>query len=136
MGLDMHLYKTTRIKNFEDVPQMPRYVVTVTHNDAPHPDISAARVAEIAEEIGYWRGDHFVHEWFKGNLDHAARGDGFFEARVSRGALARLLKTVNERLASRTGVSGDARSDLLRTQTIVESALLEGDAAFTYKADW
>jgi hypothetical protein len=82
MGLDMFLYKTTRVKNFEDVPQWPRYAVTVTRDDQPHPDITPARVVAIVEEIGYWRKAYVVHDWFKANLDHAARGDGFFEARV------------------------------------------------------
>jgi hypothetical protein len=136
MGLDMFLYKTTRVKNFEDLPQMPRYAVTVTRDGQPLPDVTAERIVEIVEEIGYWRKNYFVHHWLKANLDHAARGDGFFEARVSREELARLLMDANEELASRTGLSQEERSELLRTRTILQSALAEGDETFTYKADW
>jgi hypothetical protein len=136
MGLDMYLYKTTRAKNFEDVPQWPRYAVTVTRDGKPHPDITPARVVEIVEEIGYWRKAYSVHDWFEANLDHATRGDGYFEARVSRDELARLLKTVNQKLTQGAEVSEYERFDLLRTRTILEAALAAGDAAFSYHANW
>jgi hypothetical protein len=58
---------------------------------------------------------------------------------ISRDELARLLTTVNQKRGQAAGLSEDEQAELLRTRTILESALsegAEGDATFSYKADW
>jgi hypothetical protein len=46
---------------------------------------------------------------------------------------------VNQKRGQAAGLSEDEQAELLRTRTILESALsegAEGDATFSYKADW
>lgn len=68
MGLDMHLYKKTYVKNWEHMSEKEKHQVIVTKNGEPVKNIKPERVAFIVEEVGYWRKANAIHKWFVDNI--------------------------------------------------------------------
>jgi len=66
MGLDMYLSKKTYLKNWEHDKEN-NYSVTARNNGKQIKHIQKKRVSYVIEEVGYWRKDNHIHQWFVAN---------------------------------------------------------------------
>src|SRR5262245_16374855 len=97
MGLDMYLSRRTYVKNWEHHKPEHRHEVTVKKGGKVRPDIKPERVAEIVEEIAYWRKANAIHAWF---VRHVQSGEDDCKAYyVSRDDLRKLKADCDKVLA-------------------------------------
>lgn len=90
MGLDMYLYKETYVKQWNFTPKEKQYNVTVTQGGEPVDHIKSDRIAEIKEEVGYWRKANQIHKWFVDNVQNGEDDCGNYY--VSNEQLKELLE--------------------------------------------
>jgi hypothetical protein len=89
MGLDMYLEKRTYVKQWDFQKQEEQYNVEVTKGGEPT-NIKPERVTHIVEEIGYWRKQNQIHQWFVENVQNGVDNCG--EYCVSKVQLEDLLE--------------------------------------------
>lgn len=150
MGLDMYLSKKTYVKNWDHADPKDRHTVSVT---GPHAaQIKPERIAEITEEVGYWRKANAIHKWF---VDHCQDGiDDCREVYVGAEQLAQLrdvcrallagevkpedaLPTVEGFFFGNTGYDEDYWQDVTDTESLLSGLLEESqEADFYYRASW
>jgi len=78
MGLDMYLSKKTTVKNW-DFQKNEVYSITSKLNGKIIPHIKKGRVSEITEDVGYWRKDNHIHQWFVKNCQGGVDDCGLYE---------------------------------------------------------
>jgi hypothetical protein len=100
MGLDMYLYRNTRVKNY-DFEGNP-YEVNVTYKDK---EIKLDVPTMIEEEVGYWRKANQIHKWFVDNVQGGE--DNCEEYDVSRDQLRTLLKLCKQVKQKAILIDGD-----------------------------
>ena len=88
MGLDMSLYRRTRVMNYDHTPEDKKYSVTVTKGGKPA-DVKPERISSIIEEAMYWRKANAIHGWFVRNVQDGEDDCG--EYYVSEDNLKELL---------------------------------------------
>lgn len=89
MGLDMYLEKRTYVRQWEHQTPEEQYNVEVTKGGEPV-KIDPKRVTYVIEEIGYWRKQNQIHQWFVENVQNGVDNCG--EYCVSKGQLEDLLE--------------------------------------------
>ena len=88
MGLDMYLEKRTYVRQWEHQTPEEQYNVEVTKGGEPV-KIDPKRVTYVIEEVGYWRKQNQIHQWFVENVQNGE--DNCAEYCVSKGQLEELL---------------------------------------------
>jgi hypothetical protein len=89
MGLDMYLEKRTYVRQWEHQTPEEQYNVEVTKGGKPV-KIDPKRVTYVIEEVGYWRKQNQIHQWFVENVQNGE--DNCAEYCVSKGQLEDLLE--------------------------------------------
>ena len=89
MGLDMYLEKRTYVRQWSHQTPEEQYNVEVTKGGEPV-KIDPKRVTYIVEEVGYWRKQNQIHQWFVENVQNGE--DNCAEYCVSKGQLEDLLE--------------------------------------------
>jgi hypothetical protein len=89
MGLDMYLEKRTYVRQWEHQTPEEQYNVEVTKGGEPV-KIDPKRVTYVIEEVGYWRKQNQIHQWFVENVQNGE--DNCAEYCVSKGQLEDLLE--------------------------------------------
>jgi hypothetical protein len=67
MGLDMYLSKKHYVKNWDHNPEQ-KFQVSVKLNGKKHTPVDLKKVTYIQEEVGYWRKQNHIHQWFVDNV--------------------------------------------------------------------
>jgi len=153
MGLDMYLSKKTCVKNWDHTPKEDRFSVLVKKGGKKYIGIKPERIAEIEEEIGYWRKANMIHAWFVKNIQGGEDNCGdYFVSEEDITTLLSLVKKVlkNKKLAEEllpttSGFFFGSENydeyyfkDLENTKEILENALVEikngGD--IYYSSSW
>jgi hypothetical protein len=93
MGLDMYLEKRTYVRQWSHQTPEEQYNVEVTKGGQPV-KIDPKRVTYVIEEIGYWRKQNQIHQWFVENVQNGVDNCG--EYCVSKGQLEDLLEICNK----------------------------------------
>jgi hypothetical protein len=88
MGLDMYLEKRTYVRQWEHQTPEEQYNVEVTKGGEPA-NIKSKRVTHVCEELGYWRKQNQIHQWFVENVQDGVDNCG--EYCVSKTQLQELL---------------------------------------------
>ena len=65
MGLDMYLTKETGVKNYSFTPEERKIEISLKIGGV---EKDTDRIAEIVEEVGYWRKANQIHNWFVKNV--------------------------------------------------------------------
>jgi hypothetical protein len=89
MGLDMYLEKRTYVRQWEHQTPEEQYKVEVTKG-GESVKIDPKRVTYVIEEVGYWRKQNQIHQWFVENVQNGE--DNCAEYCVSKGQLEDLLE--------------------------------------------
>jgi len=89
MGLDMYLEKRTYVRQWSHQTPEEQYNVEVTKGGQPV-KIDPKRVTYVIEEVGYWRKQNQIHQWFVENVQNGE--DNCAEYCVSKGQLEDLLE--------------------------------------------
>jgi hypothetical protein len=89
MGLDMYLEKRTYVRQWSHQTPEEQYNVEVTKGGEPV-KIDPKRVTYVIEEVGYWRKQNQIHQWFVENVQNGE--DNCAEYCVSKGQLEDLLE--------------------------------------------
>ena len=89
MGLDMYLEKRTYVRQWSHQTPEEQYNVEVTKGGEPV-KIDPKRVTYVVEEVGYWRKQNQIHQWFVENVQNGVDNCG--EYCVSKGQLEDLLE--------------------------------------------
>jgi hypothetical protein len=89
MGLDMYLEKRTYVRQWEHQTPEEQYNVEVTKGGEPV-KIDPKRVTYVIEEVGYWRKQNQIHQWFVENVQNGE--DNCAEYCVSKSQLEDLLE--------------------------------------------
>jgi hypothetical protein len=150
MGLDMYLEKRTYVRQWEHQTPEEQYNVEVTKGGEPV-KIDPKRVTYVIEEIGYWRKQNQIHQWFVENVQNGVDNCG--EYCVSKGQLEDLLeickKILNDNLlaeellptASGFFFGGTEYDEwyfdgIKNTIEILEEALADDNASYYYSSSW
>jgi hypothetical protein len=150
MGLDMYLEKRTYVRQWDFQKPEEQYNVEVTKGGEPV-KIDPKRVTYVIEEIGYWRKQNQIHQWFVENVQNGVDNCG--EYCVSKGQLEDLLeickKILNdnslaeELLPTASGFFfGGTEYDewyfdgIQNTIEILEEALSDTSADYYYSSSW
>jgi len=150
MGLDMYLEKRTYVKQWSFQKPEEQYNVEVTKGGEPT-NIKPERVTHIVEEIGYWRKQNQIHQWFVENVQNGVDNCG--EYCVSKVQLEDLLeickKILNdnslaeELLPTTSGFFfGGTEYDewyfdgIKNTIEILEEALSDNSGDYYYSSSW
>jgi hypothetical protein len=150
MGLDMYLEKRTYVRQWEHQTPEEQYNVEVTKGGEPV-KIDPKRVTYVIEEVGYWRKQNQIHQWFVENVQNGE--DNCAEYCVSKGQLEDLLeickKILNdnslaeELLPTASGFFfGETDYDewyydgIDNTIQILEEALSDNGADYYYSSSW
>lgn len=150
MGLDMYLEKRTYVRQWGHQKPEEQYKVEVTKG-GESVNIDPKRVTYIIEEVGYWRKQNQIHQWFVENVQNGVDNCG--EYYVSSDKLQDLLeickKILNdnslaeELLPSASGFFfGDTDYDewyydgIDNTIDILEEALSSDSGYFYYSSSW
>ena len=88
MGLDMYLEKRTYVRQWSHQTPEEQYNIEVTKGGEPV-KIDPKRVTYVVEEVGYWRKQNQIHQWFVENVQNGE--DNCAEYCVSKGQLEELL---------------------------------------------
>lgn len=64
MGLDMYLYRSHYVENWEHDKE--KFEVKVTKDGKPLRGLDESKVKFIKEEVAYWRKANAIHAWFVG----------------------------------------------------------------------
>jgi len=99
MGLDMSLYRKTRVSNYSHTPEDKKFSVTVTKG-GKLASIKPERVSYITEEVMYWRKANAIHAWFVRNVQEGV--DDCKDYYVSESNLKELLSLCREVAADHT----------------------------------
>jgi hypothetical protein len=67
MGLDMYLSKKHYVKNWDHAPER-KFKIAVNLNEKGYSPVNPEKVAYIQEEVGYWRKQNHIHQWFVDNV--------------------------------------------------------------------
>ena len=154
MGLDMYLSKKIYIGNKWRKPrQLVRVIVPKNQKDATFPTgkIDNKRISNIVEEVGYWRKENAIHQWFVENVQDG--NDNCGDYYVRRKQLKEFLDLVKQvlkypKLASKLLPTQDGFffgstdydkyyfEDLKETKKILTKALKEKDGDFYYQSSW
>jgi hypothetical protein len=150
MGLDMYLEKRTYVRQWSHQTPEEQYNVEVTKGGEPV-KIDPKRVTYVIEEVGYWRKQNQIHQWFVENVQNGVDNCG--EYCVSKGQLEDLLeickKILNdnslaeELLPTASGFFfGETDYDewyydgIDNTIRILEEALSDRNADYYYSSSW
>jgi hypothetical protein len=150
MGLDMYLEKRTYVRQWEHQKPEEQYNVEVTKGGEPT-NIKPERVTHIVEEIGYWRKQNQIHQWFVENVQNGVDNCG--EYCVSKGQLEDLLeickKILNDNLLAEEllptasgfffgGIEYDEWyfAGIENTIEILKEALSDTSADYYYSSSW
>jgi hypothetical protein len=150
MGLDMYLEKRTYVRQWEHQTPEEQYKVEVTKG-GESVKIDPKRVTHICEELGYWRKQSQIHQWFVENVQNGVDNCG--EYCVSKSQLEDLLeickKILNdnslaeELLPTASGFFfGGTEYDewyfdgIENTIEILEEALSDTSADYYYSSSW
>ena len=150
MGLDMYLEKRTYVRQWEHQTPEEQYKVEVTKG-GESVKIDPKRVTYVIEEIGYWRKQNQIHQWFVENVQNGVDNCG--EYCVSKGQLEDLLeickKILNdnslaeELLPTASGFFfGGTEYDewyfdgIYNTFEILKEALSDTTADYYYSSSW
>lgn len=150
MGLDMYLEKRTYVRQWGFQKPEEQYNVEVTKGGEPA-NIKSERVTHVCEELGYWRKQNQIHQWFVENVQNGVDNCG--EYCVSKGQLEDLLeickKILNdnslaeELLPTASGFFfGGTEYDewyfdgIQNTIEILEEALSDTSADYYYSSSW
>lgn len=150
MGLDMYLEKRTYVRQWGFQKPEEQYNVEVTKGGQPV-KIDPKRVTYVIEEVGYWRKQNQIHQWFVENVQNGVDNCG--EYCVSKGQLEDLLeickKILNdnslaeELLPTASGFFfGGTEYDewyfdgIQNTIEILEEALSDTSADYYYSSSW
>jgi hypothetical protein len=150
MGLDMYLEKRTYVRQWEHQTPEEQYNVEVTKG-GESVKIDPKRVTYIIEEIGYWRKQSQIHQWFVENVQDGVDNCG--EYCVSKGQLEDLLEIckkilndnslADELLPTASGFFfGGTEYDewyfdgIQNTIEILEEALSDTGADYYYSSSW
>jgi hypothetical protein len=150
MGLDMYLEKRTYVKQWSFQKPEEQYNVEVTKGGEPT-NIKPERVTHIVEEIGYWRKQNQIHQWFVENVQNGVDNCG--EYCVSKVQLEDLLeickKILNdnslaeELLPTTSGFFFDGTEydewyfdGIKNTIEILEEALSDNSGDYYYSSSW
>ena len=85
----MYLEKRTYVRQWEHQTPEEQYNVEVTKGGEPV-KIDPKRVTYVIEEVGYWRKQNQIHQWFVENVQNGE--DNCAEYCVSKGQLEDLLE--------------------------------------------
>ena len=85
----MYLEKRTYVRQWEHQTPEEQYNVEVTKGGEPV-KIDPKRVTYVIEEVGYWRKQNQIHQWFVENVQYGE--DNCAEYCVSKGQLEDLLE--------------------------------------------
>ena len=146
----MYLEKRTYVRQWEHQTPEEQYNVEVTKGGEPV-KIDPKRVTYVIEEVGYWRKQNQIHQWFVENVQNGVDNCG--EYSVSKGQLEDLLeickKILNdnslaeELLPTASGFFfGGTEYDewyfdgIQNTIEILEEALSDTSADYYYSSSW
>ena len=146
----MYLEKRTYVRQWEHQTPEEQYNVEVTKGGEPV-KIDPKRVTYVIEEVGYWRKQNQIHQWFVENVQNGE--DNCAEYCVSKGQLEDLLeickKILNdnslaeELLPTASGFFfGETDYDewyydgIDNTIQILEEALSDNGADYYYSSSW
>ncbi len=110
MGLDMYLTRTTYVKNWNHTAPEKRNGFVVTRGGEKHPWINPERIAQVMEQVCYWRKANAIHRWFVQNVQGGKDDCGTYE--VTRQQLVALLER-----CQLVKESPDAARELLPSQS-------------------
>jgi hypothetical protein len=150
MGLDMYLEKRTYVRQWSHQTPEEQYNVEVTKGGQPV-KIDPKRVTYVIEEIGYWRKQNQIHQWFVENVQNGVDNCG--EYCVSKGQLEDLLEICKKILNDNSlaeellptasgflfgGTEYDERyfDGIENTIEILEEALYDTSADYYYSSSW
>jgi hypothetical protein len=150
MGLDMYLEKRTYVRQWSHQTPEEQYNVEVTKGGEPV-KIDPKRVTYVIEEVGYWRKQNQIHQWFVENVQNGVDNCG--EYCVSKAQLEELLdlckKILNdnslaeELLPTASGFFfGGTEYDewyfdgIQNTIEILEGVLSDTTADYYYSSSW
>jgi hypothetical protein len=150
MGLDMYLEKRTYVRQWSHQTPEEQYNVEVTKGGEPV-KIDPKRVTYVIEEVGYWRKQNQIHQWFVENVQNGE--DNCAEYCVSKSQLEELLdlckKILNdnslaeELLPTASGFFfGGTEYDewyfdgIQNTIEILEGVLSDTTADYYYSSSW
>lgn len=151
MGLDMYLTKRTYVKNWEHTPKEERWSILIKRGGKTDEKIDKKRIAEIVEEVGYWRKANAIHDWFVQNVQDG--DDNCSEYYVPSEKLKELYDVVckvlknhslaEELLPTSSGFFFGSTEydecyweDLESTKKILEEALKDEGGSFYYQSSW
>jgi len=83
MGLDMYLNKRTYVQQWEHQKPEEKYNVEVTKGGETA-NINPKKVKYIIEEIGYWRKQNQIHQWFVENVQGGVDNCGEYYASLDK----------------------------------------------------
>ena len=146
----MYLEKRTYVRQWEHQKPEEQYNVEVTKGGEPT-NIKPERVTHIVEEIGYWRKQNQIHQWFVENVQNGVDNCG--EYCVSKGQLEDLLeickKILNDNLLAEEllptasgfffgGIEYDEWyfAGIENTIEILKEALSDTSADYYYSSSW
>jgi len=146
----MYLEKRTYVRQWSHQTPEEQYNVEVTKGGEPV-KIDPKRVTYVIEEVGYWRKQNQIHQWFVENVQNGE--DNCAEYCVSKGQLEDLLeickKILNdnslaeELLPTASGFFfGGTEYDewyfdgIENTIEILEEALSDTSADYYYSSSW
>ena len=150
MGLDMYLEKRTYVRQWDFQKPEEQYNVEVTKGGEPA-NIKSERVTHVCEELGYWRKQNQIHQWFVENVQNGVDNCG--EYSVSKGQLEDLLEICKKILNDNTRAEellptasgffyGGTEYDewyfdgIQNTIEILEEALSDTGADYYYSSSW
>ena len=150
MGLDMYLEKRTYVRQWDFQKPEEQYNVEVTKGGEPT-NIKSERVTHVCEELGYWRKQNQIHQWFVENVQNGVDNCG--EYSVSKGQLEDLLEICKKILNDNTRAEellptasgffyGGTEYDewyfdgIQNTIEILEEALSDTGADYYYSSSW
>lgn len=107
MGLDMYLSKRTYVKNWKHTKPEHKHEIIVKKAGKPT-HVKPERIAEISEDVAYWRKANQIHNWFVKNVQNGVDNCGHYH--VSREQLKELVETCEKVLAASKLVKGKVKN--------------------------
>lgn len=100
----MFAVRKVRVKNWDGDPGADRYSVEIARGGKPILGVASARVADVEEEVMFWRKANHIHRWFVENVQDG--NDDCDQYNVSWDKLRELLSVCTEVIKSSKLVSG------------------------------
>jgi hypothetical protein len=120
MGLDMYLSKKHYVKNWDHAPER-KFKIAVNLNEKGYSPVNPEKVAYIQEEVGYWRKQNHIHQWFVDNVQGGK--DECQVAYVDPAKLQELLETCKKVMAASELIENGDGEKLIKDSTVAKELL-------------